>query len=129
MDKNTALFLLDDSSKTSLVDIMKGVNDILKQNNADVREYFSQQDINFAELFIKLSLNERERDIMYLSNFFHKAYSLLNVDVMILKDDLNKDEQTIVNEVFNRLKKYNLEYLLVQDVPVETLKRVMYVNP
>ena len=51
-------------------------------NKNDWHIPFQDKDIQFVKLFEHLECTERERDIVYLSSFFHPSYTTLHVTIL-----------------------------------------------
>lgn len=53
-------------------------------NKNDWHIPFQDKDIQFVKLFERLDCNQRERDLIYISQFFHSAYTTLHVTILTL---------------------------------------------
>ena len=71
------------SEPKTLSEHMEYSNWYYKQiNKNDWHIPFQDKDIQFVKLFEQLECTERERDIVYLSQFFHPAYTTLHVTIL-----------------------------------------------
>ena len=75
-------------------------------NKHDWHIPFQDKDIQFVKLFEHLECTERERDIVFLSQFFHPAYTTLHVTMLGLGETPSPgsiDELVRVYETLVRL--------------------------
>ena len=67
---------------------MSLTNQYYKQNNPNSWDQpFADKDVQFTKLFELIELTQREKDIMYASNFFHSSYTILHVKILTLGDE------------------------------------------
>jgi hypothetical protein len=87
MMNHSAIFnLVEEIDKpTKASDMMEYSNSYYRQMNT--REWdipFTDKDIQYVKLFEKLDCTDREKDIMFISNFFHSVYVTLHVTILAL---------------------------------------------
>ena len=95
------------SEPKTLSEHMEQSNQYYKlMNNGDWHIPFPDKDIQFVKLFEQLNCSERERDIVYVSQFFPAAYNTLHVTILRLGETPSPgsiDELVRVYETLVRL--------------------------
>jgi len=83
---------------------MSLTNQYYKQNNPNSWDQpFADKDIQFTKLFELVELTEREKDIMYVSNFFHSSYTILHVKILTLGDEPSPTDIYELKRTFSAL--------------------------
>lgn len=96
------------------------------QNSITNREIpiLGSVDIAFQQFLEQAGLSNREKDLLYISNFFNTAYLLLHVDVKIHKKQLTSNEASYIKEVYQKLKKLGLDHLLIKDFGLKKFNKL-----
>lgn len=82
-------------------------------NNRNGIFAFSQQDINFHSILEIVPKDQRERDIIYISHFYHNAYSDINISWHVCKNQLNDAEVETINKVVECMNQLNVDVNLL----------------
>ena len=133
MSPETALKLAEDeigydASPSKKLRVAKEIFDNNKLKDRFVSFTVSDQDINFLEIFEILDVSERERDIIYISNFYHRCYFEYNITLNIMNEDLSPVSINQLIEMYDRLEKYNLLKFLFAGEIVPREEFVMQIN-
>jgi hypothetical protein len=93
---------------------MELTNKYYKQTNPNLWDQpFADNDIQFTKLFEIVELTQREKDIMYVSNFFHSSYTTLHVKILTLGDKPTEVDIYELKRTFSALTRLNcLDVLL-----------------
>lgn len=79
-------------------------NQYYKQNNPNSWDQpFADKDVQFTKLFELVELTQREKDIMYASNFFHSSYTILHVKILTLGDEPSATDIYELKRTFSAL--------------------------
>jgi hypothetical protein len=99
---------------TSKSETMELTNKYYKQTNPNLWDQpFADKDIQFTKLFQIVELTQREKDIMYVSNFFHSSYTTLHVKILTLGDKPTEVDIYELKRTFSALTRLNcLDVLL-----------------
>jgi hypothetical protein len=99
---------------TSKSETMELTNKYYKQTNTNLWDQpFADNDIQFTKLFEIVELTQREKDIMYVSNFFHSSYTTLHVKILTLGDKPTEVDIYELKRTFSALTRLNcLDVLL-----------------
>lgn len=92
------------------------------ESNSSEKFTLSNRDLNFLEIFHIMNLSQREKDIVFISEFFHEAYYNYNKQVLLLGEKLSNMEIDRLIQVYQRLKTYNLLNFLFEDGEVVDFK-------
>jgi hypothetical protein len=92
------------------------------ESNSSEKFTLSNRDLNFLEIFHIMNLSQREKDIVFISEFFHEAYYNYNKQVLLLGKKLSNMEIDRLIQVYQRLKTYNLLKFLFEDGEVVDFK-------
>lgn len=98
---------------------------IMRRNNTlcdDYNEKYAEVDIRYAE-FIETISNQRERDLIYISNFFHIAYQSLHITATVMREELNEYNREIVRNVYQALDRIGQSHLLTSGLSTKILKK------
>lgn len=82
-------------------------------NKNDWHIPFQDKDIQFVKLFEQLECTERERDIVYLSSFFHPSYTTLHVTILGLGETPSPGSIVDLVRTYDALTRLDLVYLLL----------------
>lgn len=111
-------YKLIDPSLTKLSDKLEQAREIYIQSNGDAIGFpYSSGDISFQGFLEEAELTEREQDMIYISTFFHQAYTTLHITMRKFKEMPSPFDHEVLEKVFNTMKKYNLQHCLLKDVP------------
>ncbi len=126
---HTAIFnLVEEIDKpTKASDMMEYSNSYYRQLNP--REWdipFADKDIQYVKLFEKLDCTDREKDIMYISNFFHSVYVTLHVTILALGERPSPGSLIELKRAFDVLQRLDaVETLLNGKITTEELYRII----
>ena len=84
-------------------------------NKHDWHIPFQDKDIQFVKLFEQLECTERERDIVYLSQFFHPAYTTLHVTILGSGETPSPGSIVDLVRTYDALTRLDLAYLLLNN--------------
>lgn len=103
-----AIGLTNSPDKTSK--ILREAKELFDINNGN-DGIFSvlPQDINFHEILENLNLSQRERDILYLTQFFHEAYTSINVTYYVMRDSISPVGLERIYNVHECMQRLNLD--------------------
>jgi hypothetical protein len=101
-------------------EVMRAANEIGKANCMDLP--FAEQDIRYAEFMEKFVMSQKEKDIVYVSHFFHKAYSTIFITIMLMRKEPTKNEREEIQKVASALRRLGNIELLTKDVPPEIVQ-------
>jgi hypothetical protein len=91
---------------------------------------FGQVDIDFTQTIEKFKLSDREKDLLYISQFFHNAWKTLHISLALKLDQPSPYALEVCYNVFKRLKFYGLEYQLLKTISekrfLQLLKKAGY---
>lgn len=119
MDSHTALKLAylehghDDMSASDRLRLAKRIFQI-NNHHADTF-LLSDQDINFLKIFELLDLSNRERDIMFISTYYHTCYIDYNITINIMKDCIPQVAVDRLLKMYDVLNKYGVLNFLFSD--------------
>lgn len=126
---HSAIFnLVEEIDKpTKASDMMEYSNSYYRQLNP--REWdipFADKDIQYVKLFERLDCTDREKDIMYISNFFHSVYVTLHVTILALGERPSPGSLIELKRVFDVLQRLDaVETLLNGKITSEELYRII----
>jgi hypothetical protein len=116
---------IDKPTKAS--DMMEYSNSYYRQMNP--REWdipFADKDIQYVKLFEKLDCTDREKNIMYISNFFHSVYVTLHVTILALGERPSPGSLIELKRAFDVLQRLDaVETLLNGKITTEELYRII----
>lgn len=99
---------IDLNESLSAYDVLKKTKDIFHMYNTGSVCNISNQDINFIGIIESLDLTEREKDIMFISNFYHSCYTDYNISLIIMKEKLSDIAIERLIKMYDILTKYSL---------------------
>ena len=92
---------------------------------------YGQIDIDFTKCFEEFKLSDREKDLLYISQFFHHAWKTLHLDLKMKFDNPSSYSLDVCYNVYARLQNYNLAYKLLKELSekqfLKLLKKSGYV--
>ena len=101
---------------TSKSQTMELTNQYYKQNNPNSWDQpFADKDVQFTKLFDIVELTQREKDIMYVSNFFHSSYTILHVKILTLGDEPTETDIYELKRTFSALTRLGCLDVLLND--------------
>lgn len=65
-------------------DAMRAINEVSIANGGE--PLTPEQDIRFSQFMEEVVENQREKDLIYVSHFFHKAYITLFITIQVLRE-------------------------------------------
>jgi len=126
---HTAIFnMVEEIDKpTKASDMMEYSNSYYRQINP--REWdipFADKDIQYVKLFEQLDCTDREKDIMFISNFFHSVYVTLHVTILALGERPSPGSLIELKRAFDVLQRLDaVETLLNGKITTEELYRII----
>lgn len=116
---------IDKPTKAS--EMMEYSNSYYRQMNT--REWdipFADKDIQYVKLFEKLDCTEREKDIAFISNFFHSVYVTLHVTILALGERPSPGSLIELKRAIDVLQRLDaVETLLNGKIATEELYRII----
>jgi hypothetical protein len=98
------------------------VNEVLKLNNAEQHEFYAEEDIRYTEFLEDCLLNQREKDIVLVSNLFYRVYSIVHVEIKILGKKPNPHDAEQIKSVHNALTRLGKPQLLTLGLSKKFIK-------
>lgn len=95
--------------------LMARANKLFKKNGSAFETApFSKVEIGFSELLdtIKSQKNQREIDLVYATNAYHRAWTSLHVGMGTLKEILNPSDEDEVRNVYAALERLGMSHLM-----------------
>lgn len=120
MDSQTAIKLsymengADELSGADRLRLAKRIFEINNQNKS-TPFFLSNQDINFLKIFEILDLSDRERDIMFISTYYHTCYIDYNISIKIMKECIPQVAVDRLIKMYEILRRYEMESMLFAD--------------
>lgn len=120
MDSQTAIklsYMENDADELSGADRLRLAKRIFEINNQNKSTPFflSNQDINFLKIFEILDLSDRERDIMFISTYYHTCYIDYNISIKIMKECIPQVAVDRLLKMYEILRRYEMESMLFAD--------------
>lgn len=119
MDSQTALklaYLEHGHYDMSGADRLRLAKRIFQINNHRADTFLlSDQDINFLKIFEILDLSDRERDIMFISTYYHTCYIDYNISIKIMKECIPQVAVDRLLKMYDVLNKYGVLNFLFSD--------------
>lgn len=88
----------------------------LQNGGEEIRFPYTTSDIQFQKFLELANLSKREKDMIYLAEFFNAAYHILHFKIVKQKMDLSEYDKEILGNVFEKLSRYNLQSCLLNDL-------------
>jgi len=120
MDSQTAIKLsymengADELSGADRLRLAKRIFEINNQNKS-TPFFLSNQDINFLKIFEILNLSNRERDIMFISTYYHICYIDYNISIKIMKECIPQVAVDRLLKMYETLGRYGMVSMLFAD--------------
>lgn len=125
ISRQLALQLIPKDPSLKIWEIMDLTNDVLNSNNADILELFPEEDIRFTKFTEQVIQTQRERDLIYVSNFFTQAYRILFIDILVLKKEPNGHDSSIIFSVHAALERLGSPELLTAGLSDKIVKKYL----
>lgn len=100
--------------------LMARVNELHAINEPnDPKKPFPVVDIGFAELLdhVKCSHNQREMDLVYVTNLYQRTWVTLHVSLAVLREKCCVADEEQIREMYAALKRLGLPHLLDTNLP------------
>jgi hypothetical protein len=127
--KHNALFkLVEEIEKpTKASEMMEYSNSYYRQMNPNEWNIpFADKDIQYVKLFEFLDCTDREKDIMFISNFFHSAYVTLHVTILALGERPSPGSLIDLKRTFDTLQRLDaIETLLNGKITIEEFNDII----
>lgn len=97
--------------------VMQRANELAEVNSQQgryIRKPFAQVDINFTELLdsIRVTKNQRELDLVYVTNLYHRAWSSLHLGMGTMGEVLSPGDEEEVRGVYAALLRLGMGKLI-----------------
>ena len=95
---------------------MKRANELASANGAVASELpFAPVDVGFSELLdtIRAQKNQREIDLVFVTNLYHRAWKSLHISMGVLGEMLNQIHEKEVRDVYAALTRLELGHLML----------------
>ncbi len=106
-----------------LGDRLEDMKKLCEINN--IKNRLAPVDISFQQFLDDANLSEREKDMIYLSQFFHSAYSTLHITIIAGYGELNPYWADLMYSVYNKLIKYGLEKHMLRNLTVKDFNKII----
>lgn len=108
-------FKLTKKENQLLSEWITSAKELYESNSNDIIGFpYSNGDIAYLRFTEEANLSDREIDMMYVSNFFNKAYITLHLTIRTLRGHVSPSDSKILTTTYNILEKYNLEHCLLE---------------
>ncbi len=99
---------------------MRRANEIFRQNSNDWNLPFAQVDIEYTTFVDHLMVEgtQRERDLVYVAHFFHGAWKILHIDVLVQNRDVGDRDKEVVIGVHQALSRLGLLFILMNGIDI-----------
>ena len=94
---------------------LREIKNTFEINNAVACPDISDQDINFIEIIERMNLSKREKDLIFICQFYHSCYIDYNITLKVLKEDISDVAADRLLKMYKILKKYGFLNLLLKD--------------
>ncbi|MDD5151764.1 MAG: hypothetical protein PHC28_15015 [Flavobacterium sp.] len=122
MNDSTYVFLPDENE--SLSSNMQMLYDTENLNGTLHR--YGKCDIEFQK-FLETLQTQREKDLIYISNFFHFAWNTIHIKYLCLNEDFSAYDLSITKSVFNALDRQGIIQLLLGEyLTRDELKEILF---
>ena len=98
---------------------MQRINELCNLNHPNEQKPFAQVDVQFTGILDLLSSSgtQREKDLVYVSQFFHQSWQTLHQSMMVLKEMPSPQEVDVIRKTAQALRRLELEHLLAEGLP------------
>ncbi len=104
-------------------DAMRAINEVSVANGGE--PLTPEQDIRFSQFMEEVVETQREKDLIYVSHFFHKAYITLFVTVQAMKEEPSPASIDEVRKVYQALTRLAYSELLTDGLSPEILEKYL----
>lgn len=94
---------------------LREIKNTFEINNAVVCQDIPDQDINFVEIIERMNLSKREKDLIFICQFYNSCYIDYNITLKVLKEDITDVAADRLLKMYKILKKYGFLNLLLKD--------------
>jgi hypothetical protein len=100
----------------SMSSLLRLAFDIYKQNNHSSYSFpYGEVDFLFQEFIEEADLSQREKDLIYISNFFHYSWKTLHLGIIFENRKPNEYEVDTILKTFYALTRLNLQNKLLMN--------------
>jgi hypothetical protein len=95
--------------------LMARANELAKVNGKGGAALpFAQVDIGFAEMLdtIRSTKNQRDMDLIFVTNLYHKAWMSLHITMGVMGETLNAVQESEVRDVYTALNRLEMGHLM-----------------
>lgn len=104
-------------------DAMRAINEVSVANGGE--PLTPEQDIRFAEFVETIVQTQREKDLIYVSNFFHKAYVTLFITIQVMNEHPSPASIDEVQKVYQALSRLGHDGLLTKGLSPEIIEKYL----
>lgn len=112
-----------DGTEKSKSEIFREINTLIDINNIDSREKIIEQDIRYTEFLEQFVIDQTTKDIVFVSTFFHQAYSILFISIQLMKKEPNEGERTVITKTFEALTRLGKPDLLTNGLSKQIINK------
>ena len=105
----------------SLSAAMNAVNDLCDANG-QLRK-FVEVDIQFQTFLDRMDLTQKERDLIYVANFFYRAYQILHVDIAVHSVTPSPYDINVIKQTYASLVRLGQEFTLTNNLRKTLIKK------
>lgn len=105
---------------TNVYQTMRAINEVVVANGGE--PLTPEQDIRFSQFMEEVVQTQREKDLVYVSHFFHKAYSTLFITVQAMNERPSPADIDEVQQVYRALCRLGHRELLTNGLLPSTIK-------
>lgn len=82
----------------------------------DQPKQFADVDIQFQTFIDRMDLIEKERDLIFVTNFFHRVYHILHIDIAIYGNTPTTHDVSLVKQTYASLVRLGKEWTLTDNL-------------
>lgn len=120
MTKNMSMKIAQiEFPNSTISELMEKSNEIFKRNSENWNILFPQQDIVFAKFVdrMKKHCSQKERDFFLISDKLTYVWSILHIDMKIMKKEPNEYQKYDIDLNLSALIRLGLLEMLAKDLP------------
>jgi len=92
----------------------------------DDRHVFGQDDIAFQRCIEKVVLSQRDKDLMYITNFFYFAWKTIHIKYICHGEELNNYDFEITQNIFMALQRQDALDTFLHGLTKEELQDIIF---
>lgn len=107
----------------NLSERLEDCKNLCETNN--IKHKILDVDLHFQKFLDFADLNEREKDMIYVTNFFHSAYLTLHQTLRYELDEPKQYDINILIKVYGTLIKYGIGFTLLKDLSFKEFDKLI----